>query len=165
MTDGPRTPLMTGGCQCGAVRYALFSAPDTTLCHCRMCQKAAAGPFGVFSKVPMADFAWTRGQPATFRSSSIAARGFCAACGTPLFFRYLDGDWIEVTAGSLDRPGDARPVLQYGIEGRLSWLDGIGALPAVTTEENMAAERRERIVRFQHPDHDTPDDWRPGRAT
>ena len=165
MTEATRTPLMTGGCQCGAVRYAVFSQPETTLCHCRMCQKAVAGPFGVFAKVQLAEFQWTRGRPATFRSSSIAARDFCADCGTPLSFRYLDGDWIELTAGSLDRPESAPPVRQYGIEGRLSWIGGIDALPGVRTDENMPAEQQRRIVGYQHPDCDTPSDWRPRRLT
>ena len=40
MTDS-KTPAMTGGCQCGAVRYALMAEPThASICHCRMCQKA-----------------------------------------------------------------------------------------------------------------------------
>jgi hypothetical protein len=35
-----RSAHMTGGCQCGAVRYALMSEPThASICHCRMCQK------------------------------------------------------------------------------------------------------------------------------
>ncbi len=45
-------PTMTGGCQCGAVRYALFEMPELTICHCRMCQKAVGGPFAALCKVP-----------------------------------------------------------------------------------------------------------------
>ena len=37
---------LTGGCQCGAVRYALLAAPsEPHLCHCRMCQKAFGSYF------------------------------------------------------------------------------------------------------------------------
>src|SRR5262245_14243337 len=81
----------TGGCQCGAVRYALSAEPDSTVCHCRMCQKAVGGPFAALAKVRNEAFAWTRGQPGAFRSSSAAERHFCRDCGTPLTFRFLDG--------------------------------------------------------------------------
>ena len=83
-----RVPMHTGGCQCGAIRYAMFAAPKAGLCHCRMCQKAVGGPFLAWAMVPVEAFAWTRGQPAEFRSSSAATRGFCARCGTPLLFQY-----------------------------------------------------------------------------
>src|SRR5882757_5308985 len=74
-------PTMTGGCQCGAVRYALFETPESTVCHCRMCQKAVGGPFAAFCKVKLPHFAWTLGEPASFQSSSAANRQFCRACG------------------------------------------------------------------------------------
>ena len=48
-----RKPLHTGGCQCGAVRYALYAEPTNPhVCHCRMCQKASGGYFGAFAGVP-----------------------------------------------------------------------------------------------------------------
>ncbi len=35
---------MTGGCQCGRVRYAAeVDSDDAYLCHCRMCQRATGG--------------------------------------------------------------------------------------------------------------------------
>ena len=105
MTGSTRAAVHTGGCQCGAVRYALYAPPEGThVCHCRMCQKAVGGPFAALAPVRLADFAWTRGTPGSFLSSPLAARDFCAACGTPLTFRYLDSEWIDVTIGSLDRP-------------------------------------------------------------
>jgi hypothetical protein len=72
-------PVLTGGCQCGAIRFALSAAPvKVSICHCRMCQKAAGAPFASFADIERGDFAWTRGKPAAFRSSSIAERDFCA---------------------------------------------------------------------------------------
>ena len=155
---------LTGGCQCGAIRYALTAPPERVhLCHCRMCQKAVGGPFAASAPVRRTHFAWTRGAPASFASSSLAHRDFCAVCGTPLTFRYDDADTISVTLGSLDHPQDVPPVRHYGIEGRLGWLDHIGTLPVETTDESMAADRQRRFVDYQHPDRDTPADWAPPR--
>jgi hypothetical protein len=144
-------PTMTGGCQCGAIRYALFEAPESTICHCRMCQKAVGGPFAALSKVSLTCFAWTRGEPAAFRSSSAAERHFCAACGTPLTFRYLDGDAIEVTTGSLDNPADAPPKKNFGVATRLPWIGLLvpGGLPEIPPDASRT------IVSRQHPDHET----------
>ncbi|MBK8173800.1 MAG: GFA family protein [Rhodospirillales bacterium] len=164
MTTGSRPAVLTGGCQCGNVRYALFAPPEGThLCHCRMCQKAVGGPFAALAPVRLEDFAWTRGVPATFQSSSLAARDFCVACGTPLTFRYLEKEWIDVTLGSLDRPGDAPPVRHFGVEARLPWLDQLNEMPSSITEDSMPAEVQARLVNHQHPDHDTPPNWRPPR--
>ncbi len=63
--SGQRKPVLTGGCQCGAVRYALYAKPERAgICHCRMCQKAVGGPFFAWAAVRDTDFAWTRGTPA-----------------------------------------------------------------------------------------------------
>ena len=148
-----RAVVHSGGCQCGAVRYALFADPERAhICHCRMCQKAVGGPFAALAPVRLADFAWTRGAPGAFLSSSVAARDYCAGCGTPLTFRYLDSEWIDVTIGSLDRPRDVPPGEQFGIESRMPWFDHLAALPATTTSESMERHRQARLVNHQHPD-------------
>ena len=37
---------LTGGCQCGAVRYEWTRRrPMSSVCYCRMCQKASGQPF------------------------------------------------------------------------------------------------------------------------
>ncbi len=143
------TARITGGCQCGAVRYALTALPEVTVCHCRMCQKAVGGPFVVLASVSMGDLAWTRGEPARFKSSSMANRGFCAACGTPLTYEGVGGSTISVTVGSLDDPAAAAPVKAYGIEGRVKWLDLVTGLPGIETEAEYAG-----LVSHQHPDRD-----------
>ncbi|HTV89282.1 MAG TPA: GFA family protein [Stellaceae bacterium] len=164
MSENPPPFRLTGGCQCGAVRYELTAPPERVhLCHCRMCQKAVGGPFAVGAPVRRSAFAWTRGTPASFASSSLAQRDFCPRCGTPLTFRYDDADTISVTVGSLDRPQDVPPVRHYGVEGRLGWLDRLASLPVETTDEMMPAARRARYVNYQHPDRDTPPDWSPPR--
>jgi hypothetical protein len=112
-------PVLTGGCQCGAIRFAVKAAPvKISICHCRMCQKATGAPFASFADIERTDFSWTKGKPAAFRSSSIAERDFCASCGTPLSFRRIDGSRIEIMTGTFDRPDRVIPTRQNGTESR-----------------------------------------------
>ena len=152
MGQNDRQPALTGGCQCGAVRYALYSAPiSADICHCRMCQRALGNVFAAFAGVGLDDFAWTRGVPASYRSSSIVERGFCGHCGTPLSFRYLETDKISVTIGSLDQPARVRPTEQVGIESCVPWLHEALALPGKRTEDDPPPGGLATLQSFQEP--------------
>jgi len=156
---------LTGGCQCGRVRYALSVLPDdVSVCHCRMCQKAVGGPFVALALVHANELTWTRGKPGVFRSSTIATRLFCADCGTPLAYVNDDSGDIELTTGSFDQPNRVVPTRATGNESRLPWIDKLPSLPAQSTKEIHAARKQTPIVSFQHPDHDTPADWSPPRG-
>ena len=159
------TPRHTGGCQCGAVRFAVYAEPiKTGICYCRMCQKAVAGPFAVLAEVPHQQFAWTRGNPASFRSSSRALRDFCATCGTPLSYRHPGGSIIELLTGAFDQPGRLPPSYATASESMLPWLGDLARLPGRTSTANFDTNTEAPIVSFQHPDHDTQDDWQPATA-
>ena len=53
-----------------------------------------------------------------------------------LSFRYLSGERISVTTGSLDEPARARPTSQIGIESRVPWFGELPGLPASSTADN-----------------------------
>jgi hypothetical protein len=145
---------LTGGCQCGAVRYRLDAVPDgAVICHCRMCQKASGGPFTSFCGVPKPAFVLTRGSPSIFRSSEIAERGFCSACGTPLTYRVLDGKRVGVTLGSLDDPNAVVPEEQLGAESRVSWLLDALAAPEASLDAWLKSKNVTSVGSRQHPDH------------
>ena len=80
-----------------------------SICHCRMCQKASGAPYGAYAPMARDALVFTRGAPKIFRSSEIAERGFCAACGTPLTYRNVTSQRISVTICSLDDPELAPP--------------------------------------------------------
>ncbi|RYE08589.1 MAG: GFA family protein [Hyphomicrobiales bacterium] len=147
---------LTGGCQCGAVRYRIAAAPvKPHICHCRMCQKASGAAFMAFAEAELgAGFSWTRGQPTWFRSSEAVERGFCAACGTSLHFRYVGSPRLDVALASLDEPEAIRPAQEFGGESRLGWLDLLGHLPRSTTEGTTPAAALRTYASRQHPDHD-----------
>lgn len=148
---------LTGGCQCGAVRYALTETPTgASICHCRMCQEAGGAPFMAFTgAAPQEHVIFTRGAPRVFRSSEIAERGFCAICGTPLTYRLIGRDRVSVTIGSLDRPAEVAPTVQLGVESALPWFAGLAALPASRTEDWLKTLGVTEAQSRQHSDHDT----------
>lgn len=129
---------ITGGCQCGAVRYALDRAPEAEFCHCGMCRKATGGAFGALASIDKSAVRWTRGEPTYFASSNVARRGFCSACGTPLTFDYPQSARLDLTVGSLDDPAIAGPVkTEFAVEHRLAWL------------EPIAGARQQRLQDYQ----------------
>ena len=146
---------LSGGCQCGAVRFRAERLGRASICHCRMCQKAMGGFFGPF--VDVYDFAWTRGAPKYFQSSNLVKRGFCGNCGTPLSFE--GPGWpVNIAIGAFDHPEVIEPVLQVGIEGKLPYLDDLIGLPQRAPKEaEMMEGVLASIVSRQHPDHDTDD--------
>jgi hypothetical protein len=150
---------MTGGCQCGAVRYALLEQPDNPhICHCRMCQKAFGSFFAPLTGVTLDKFEVTRGTLAKFKSSDLVERGFCRDCGTPLSFRFVASDRISVAIGSLDEPEKVQPKLQCGNEARLSWFDklpGLAGLDSTTEADDPKSASKIAASNHQHPDHDT----------
>ncbi|MCA0432820.1 MAG: GFA family protein [Proteobacteria bacterium] len=158
--------VWSGGCQCGAVRFHLLSPPgDAYLCHCRMCQKQMAGPFAAWVDMPREAFRISRGALSYFQSSDTARRGFCAACGTPLTFEFLQGPQVTVAIGAFDRHAEIIPRMHYGIEAREAWTSDLDRLPAEETGEGAGAqfyttEKLDSIQQSsrQHPDHDT-DRW------
>jgi hypothetical protein len=149
------TERLSGGCQCGAVRFAA-TAPlgRASICHCRMCQKAFAAPYAALVSAPQG-LEWTRGAPAYFQSSNRARRGFCAACGTPLTYEPDDGP-PEVAMVAFDSPEAIPPVIQHARDTRLAWAEATAALPEKTAAEvEAAAPFLASVVSYQHPDHDT----------
>ena len=146
---------LTGGCQCGALRYRLDAEPSGSICHCRMCQKASGGPFMAFGGVPNSSFVVTRGELSIFKSSDIAERGFCAACGTPLIYRLVGGRSVGVTLGSLDAPNGVAPEEQFGAESRISWLAAALVAPESSLSDWLKSKQITSVGSRQHPDHET----------
>lgn len=141
--------LMTGGCQCGRVRYeAAIDSDDAYLCHCRICQRATGGVSIAFRSVRRADVTWTTREPDRYASSPIAHRGYCRECGTPLTFEFADDESpsMDMTVGSFDAPGRFRPTHHFAIESRHeAWLDTSGLL-GTRSEDNPST--RDRWVKY-----------------
>ena len=136
-----------GGCQCGATRYRADGPRDrASVCYCRMCQKASGGPFMAFVRFPARQLTWSR-PPAIFVSSTIAERGFCPDCGTPLTYRRIESEFVSVTLNSLDDPGVVKPEMCFTPEMQSPWCLTLAELP-----EAPASVHDSRFVNHQRKD-------------
>lgn len=143
---------LTGGCQCGAVRFSIATPGPASICHCRMCQKAFGNLFATL--VEAHDVTWTRGTRATFRSSDSNWRGFCKDCGTPLTYEF-EGH-IEIAVGALDNPDAVQPLVQVNAKYQRTCFANLLALPEKPAGLRDADEAwNASVVSHQHPDHDT----------
>ena len=136
------TRMMTGGCQCGRIRYeAAIRDDEAYLCHCGYCRRATGGVSVPFKNVAQADVTWAH-EPDWYQSSPIARRPFCAACGTPLGFAYLEGANIDLTVGSFDDPAYFRPTSNFATDTKLSAWEDTSHLPGLRLDEHQPAVDR-----------------------
>ena len=150
---------LTGGCQCGAVRFSAKRLGRASICHCRMCQKAFGSFFGPL--VTTFGVEWMRGAPSWFQSSNKVRRGFCNQCGTPLAYDF-GASAIELAIGAFDNPECAAPVIQVNLTDKVNFFDGLTNLPARHAGDNPKADEfLVGIMSYQHPDQDT-EHWTPG---
>jgi hypothetical protein len=146
--------IHSGGCQCGAVRFQARGDDFlSSICHCRMCQKQTGGYFGAFATFKDDKVTWTRGEVSYFVSSSIAKRGFCKGCGTPLTYEW-HGDGISLAIGAFDNPNLVAPNKQLDVAARIKSFDTLHELPVVEEAADFK-EQQASLQNHQHPDHDT----------
>ena len=102
----PPLPL-TGGCACGAVRYAIDAIPRAFyLCHCSECQRQTSSAYGESLRCDPGSVT-IEGETRTVRrmseSGTVRLGDFCPECGVRLFHRSEgDPDRLNVKAGTLD---------------------------------------------------------------
>ncbi|MFX0546166.1 GFA family protein [Roseovarius sp. S1116L3] len=95
--------MLSGRCLCGDITFEVRGAPQgVTVCHCGQCRKQS-GHVWASAHVPEADLTIT-GAPEWFAASEAAMRGFCARCGSFLFWKAHDEDTISFALGALDAP-------------------------------------------------------------
>lgn len=114
---------LTGGCLCGAVRYAFEGTAGVAgWCHCRMCQRSSGAPAQAYVILPLAGFRYLAGEPALYRSSATGERRFCATCGSQIEFREVGGGEVSLNSGTLDDPSLVPPDRHIWTASAVAWF-------------------------------------------
>ncbi|WP_338590772.1 GFA family protein [Shewanella khirikhana] len=123
--------MLTGGCLCGYVRYALDGEPiDAGFCHCRQCQRSSGAPVLAWLTLPFGGLRYTSGKVRAFKSSGDYQREFCPECGTQIAFRAQhQPQRVDITLGSLDEPDSVTPEYHIWCQSQRPWLHLADGLP------------------------------------
>lgn len=104
--------MLTGGCQCGVLRYRVMAQPSRIyVCHCTECRAQSSSAFGISVIVPPAAVELTAGRPRIWRrdtaSGKVLACAFCPDCGSRIWHvNEPAGTEMSIKGGSLDLPVD-----------------------------------------------------------
>ena len=129
------TRTLTGGCLCGAIRYAYDGAiGPANYCHCSDCRKRTGSAFNIGVRIDALHFRIVTGQPKGFAKTADSGheltRYFCAECGSPLYTASpRHPAHIFITAGCIDDPSAVQPKHQGWVTSRVSWATIDPALP------------------------------------
>ena len=112
---------LSGGCLCGAVGISAAACDNHVgVCHCGMCRKWGGGP--LFAVDCGTDVEFTGEENISIYSSSDwAERGFCARCGSHLFYRLKESGQYIMAAGLFDDLEGAVLDHQVFIDSKPDW--------------------------------------------
>ena len=100
--------MLKGSCLCGAVKFTVSSElGKSDACHCVQCRKWT-GHFLPSTEVNrQALQIESKDELRWYQSSDKVRRGFCAQCGSSLFFDPIDHtkhNWTAIALGAFDQP-------------------------------------------------------------
>ena len=119
-----------GSCLCGAVRFHVDGAlPPPDACHCRQCRKQS-GHFWASTDVLRDALTIDGAENLTwFQSSPKVRRGFCATCGSFLFWDPPARDRIGVAMGAFDAPTDTQLHMHIFVADKGDYYEIVDGLP------------------------------------
>lgn len=114
----------TGGCACGAIRYAIACEPVfMNHCQCSDCQHKSGTGHGSYLTFAQRNDVKLTGDATRWDmvadSGNVKTRGFCPTCGSPVYLTFTAmPELFTVHAASLDDPAQFKPqVLTYAVRG------------------------------------------------
>jgi hypothetical protein len=122
--DDVRLPL-TGGCNCGAVRYEV-SAPlvGASYCHCRRCQRRSGAAASPSAHPAPGSFRIVAGEDRLrmWKPEDGGEKWFCGDCGSALFGNNPShADPIGIRMGTFDEDPAVRPTARQFVSSAAPW--------------------------------------------
>lgn len=119
---------LTGGCACGAVRYALLSEPMFVhCCHCLDCQRQTGSGFAINALIETDRIRMVSGEPVPVRVPADSGRPHdiyrCPDCQVALWSDYGGRSYLRfVRIGTLDEPHRIAPDVHIFTRSKVAWV-------------------------------------------
>lgn len=129
-----------GGCNCGSVRYELFSEPlFTHICHCKECQRSSGGAFNVSTIALAEDFKFDNCSPDVHYVTSPKGNEYevwgCDRCGCTIAGKSTSpSKVIVIRPGTFDDTSDLCPQAHIWIKEKQGWVEIPPDLPSYSEE-------------------------------
>ena len=121
------SPVLTGGCNCGAVRFEV-SGPLSAAryCHCTRCQRRTGTAASASARVQPGSFRIVSGDEAlrAWVPPDGHEKWFCGECGSAIFTRdQADHSKTGVRLGAIDGDPGVRPEFRQFVAYAAPWED------------------------------------------
>jgi hypothetical protein len=125
-----------GGCDCGAVRYRLESAPlFVHCCHCHDCQRQTSSAFVINALIERERMTEMSGETQAHLMRTDSGRPHnihrCTKCQTAIWSVYGGIQQLRfVRVGTLDEPAAMPPDVHIYTRSKLPWISLPASVPA-----------------------------------
>ena len=127
---------LSGGCLCGDIRYEITQAlPSIVACHCTHCQRAHGSAFVTWVGADTEQVTIVDSNKALswYSEPSGSRRGFCSACGSPMFFRSkVAAGETHIARALFTQPLDREPGSHVHHDTHVEWVTVAKDLPVET---------------------------------
>ena len=116
--------MLTGGCNCGGVRFELTDPPGPAgWCHCTRCRRRTGTGGSLQTRVVASGVRILRGEELlrAWEPPDGFAKVFCSACGSSMWSRSPDGTSYAIRFGVFDSDPGIRPSCHQFVAYAASW--------------------------------------------
>ena len=116
--------ITRGSCNCGSVTWeARGELRGILACHCGQCRKQTGLYYAATNVADERLILTSDKNLKWYRSSDQAKRGFCAECGSAMFWKHEADDFTSIMVGSIDGPTGLESAEHIFVDDKPDWYE------------------------------------------
>lgn len=130
-SENSNARILTGECYCRTVRFEVADEFAYAMnCHCADCRRTTGAAFKPFAGIPHDRLRIVRGGDLRMIvGDGTTHDAHCARCGSLLYSRVRDGQWVHVAMGTLVHAPSIRPSAHIFVGSKAPWYEITDNLP------------------------------------